>query len=188
MSQPFGLDSKRWVQRASAVPFGELAAVRATAGQWRNGLAGLTALLSANSLIASPTLADHLGSGTRLAVGAIAIAGLLVLLFGTWRTMDAAFGGPGADDYLTGERLRTWEQEQARGRCRRAGHRPPGLPARIAAQHRGRGHRLLLRSGVVHRTPAPDGLRGSACASTPVVNPRYGRCQCQCWLRSLSSA
>jgi hypothetical protein len=113
MSQPFGLDSKRWAQRAAAAPFGELAAVRATAEQWRNGLAGLTALLSAGSLIASPTLADHLGTGPHLAVAALAIAGLLTLLFGTWRAMDAAFGIPGADDYLTGERLRAWEHEQA---------------------------------------------------------------------------
>jgi hypothetical protein len=113
MSPPFGLDSKRWAQRAAAVPFGELAAVRATAGQWRNGLAGLTALLSASSLLASPTLADHLRPGPRLAVGVLAIAGLLTLLFGTWRAMDAAFGVPGADDYLTGERLRAWEHDQA---------------------------------------------------------------------------
>lgn len=113
MSQPFGLDSKRWAQRASAAPFGELAAVRGTAEQWRNGLAGLTALLSAGSLLASPALADHLNTGPRLAVAALAIAGLLTLLFGTWRAMDAAFGLPGTNDYLTGERLRAWEHEQA---------------------------------------------------------------------------
>lgn len=113
MSPPSGLDSKRWAQRASAVPFAELAAVRATAGQWRNGLAGLTALLSAGSLLASPTLADHLAPGPRLAVAALAIAGLLTLLFGTWRAMTAAFGLPGAGDYLTGERLRAWEHDQA---------------------------------------------------------------------------
>ena len=113
MSQPSGLGSKRWAQRATAAPFGELAAVRATAGQWRNGLAGLTALLSAGSLLASPTLADHLGGGARLVVGALTILGLLTLLFATWRAMDAAFGLPGAGDYLTGERLQAWEHEQA---------------------------------------------------------------------------
>ncbi len=110
---PPGIDDKRWAQRAAAVPFGELAAVRATAEQWRNGLAGLVALLSAASLIASPALAGRLTGRSRLAVGALALFGLLALLYGTWRAMDAAFGAPGADDYLTGERLREYEHDQA---------------------------------------------------------------------------
>ena len=117
MSQPPrllpGIDSKRWAQRAAAVPFGELAAVRATAEQWRNGLAGLVTLLSVGSLIASPALAGRLTGWSRLAVGILALGGLLTLLFGTWRAMDAAFGAPGEDNYLTGERLRAWEHDQA---------------------------------------------------------------------------
>jgi hypothetical protein len=117
MSQPPrllpGIDSKRWAQRAAAVPFGELAAIRATAEQWRNGLAGLVTLLSAGSLIASPALASRLTGWSRLAVGVLALCGLLTLLYGTWRAMDAAFGAPGEDNYLTGERLRTWEHDQA---------------------------------------------------------------------------
>jgi hypothetical protein len=117
MSQPPrllpGIDSKRWAQRAAAVPFGELAAVRSTAKQWRNGLAGLVTLLSAGSLIASPSLADRLTGWSRLAVGVLALCGLLTLLYGTWRAMDAAFGAPGEDNYLTGERLRKWEHDQA---------------------------------------------------------------------------
>lgn len=110
---PPTIDDKRWAQRAAAVPFGELAAVRATAEQWRNGLAGLVTLLSAASLIASPTLADHLTGWSRLAVGILALCGLLTLLYGTWRAMDAAFGAPGADDYLTGGRLQKYEHSQA---------------------------------------------------------------------------
>jgi hypothetical protein len=117
MSQPPrllpGIDSKRWAQRAAAAPFGELAAVRATAEQWRNGLAGLVTLLSAGSLIASPALASRLTGWSRLAVGVLALCGLLTLLYGTWRAMDAAFGAPGEDNYLTGERLRKWEHDQA---------------------------------------------------------------------------
>jgi len=113
MTPPLSLDRKRWAQRAKAVPFEELAAVRATAAQWRNGLAGLTALLSVGSLVASPTLASHLAGCPRLAVAALSVAGLLTLLFGTWRAMNAAFGLPGKDDYLTGEKLRAWEHQQA---------------------------------------------------------------------------
>lgn len=112
MTQPYGLANKRWAQRANAIQFGELAGVRATAGQWRNGLAGLTALLSAGTLLASPTLASHLDPGPQLAVGLLAVAGLLALLFGTWRAMDAAFGVPAKEQYITGEWLQTWEHEQ----------------------------------------------------------------------------
>lgn len=113
MSQPYGLANKRWAQRANAIQFGELAAVRATARQWRNGLAGLTALLSAGTLLASPTLASHLDPGPQLAVGLVAVAGLLTLLYGTWRAMDAAFGVPPKEQYITGEWLQNWEREQA---------------------------------------------------------------------------
>lgn len=110
---PPGIDDKRWAQRAASVPFGELAAVRATAEQWRNGLAALVTVLSAASLIASPGLADHLTGWSRLAVGILALCGLLALLYGTWRAMDAAFGVPAPDDYLTGERLQKYEHGQA---------------------------------------------------------------------------
>jgi hypothetical protein len=113
VTQPYGLANKRWAQRANAIQFGELAAVRATAGQWRNGLAGLTALLSAGTLLASPTLASHLDPGPQLAVGLLAVAGLLALLYGTWRAMDAAFGVPAKEQYITGEWLQNWEHEQA---------------------------------------------------------------------------
>jgi hypothetical protein len=113
VTQPYGLASKRWAQRASAIQFGELAAIRATASQWRNGLAGLTALLSAGTLLASPTLASHLDPGPQLAVGLLAVAGLLALLYGTWRAMDAAFGVPAKEQYITGEWLQNWEHEQA---------------------------------------------------------------------------
>ena len=113
MTQPYGLANKRWAQRANAIQFGELAAIRATAGQWRNGLAGLTALLSAGTLLASPTLASHLNPGPQLAVGLLAVSGLLALLYGTWRAMDAAFGVPAKEQYITGEWLQDWEHEQA---------------------------------------------------------------------------
>ena len=111
---PVTIDSKRWAQRASAVPFAELAAVRAVAEQWRNGLAALTTLLSAASLFASPSLASHLAGWPRLAVGILALLGLLALLYGTWSAMHAAFGTPGDEDYISGPRLQKWEHDQAR--------------------------------------------------------------------------
>lgn len=111
---PVTIDSKRWAQRASAVPFTELAAVRAVAEQWRNGLAALTTLLSAASLFASPSLASHLTGWPRLAVGILALLGLLALLYGTWSAMNAAFGMPGNEDYITGPRLQKWEHDQAK--------------------------------------------------------------------------
>lgn len=110
---PFGPDSKRWAQRARDTPFSELSSVRATAEQWRNGLAGLTALLSAAALITSPSLATTLTTGWRAFVGILALTGLLALTFGTWQAMRAAFGVPGSAIPMTGERLKAWEQQQA---------------------------------------------------------------------------
>lgn len=110
----FGPDNKRWAQRAQQVQFSELSSVRATAEQWRNGLAGLTALLSAAALISSPSLGTALSAWQRTLVGLLALAGLLTLIFGTWRAMLAAFGVPGAAMPLTGERLKKWEQDQSR--------------------------------------------------------------------------
>jgi hypothetical protein len=111
---PPTIEDKRWAQLASEAPFKELAAVRAVAERWRNGLAALTTLLSAAALFASPALASHLAGWPRLAVGALALAGLLAFLYGTWCAMDAAFGTPGQDDYLSGPRLQRWEHDQAK--------------------------------------------------------------------------
>jgi hypothetical protein len=107
------VDNKRWGQRAREVQFHELAAVRTTAEQWRTGLGGLTALLSAAALITAPDLGKALTGFARAAVGSLALAGLLVLVFATWRVMVAAFGVPGQAIALTGERLKEWEQDQA---------------------------------------------------------------------------
>jgi hypothetical protein len=107
------LSDKRWAQRAHQLQFHELDAVRATAERWRTGLAALTSLLAASSVIAAPGLADRLPGGWHVAVGIIALAGLLSLLYGTWEAMTAAFGRPGAAVTMTGERLHRWESAQA---------------------------------------------------------------------------
>jgi hypothetical protein len=109
----FGPDNKRWAQRAREVQFSELSSVRATAEQWRNGLAGLTALLSAAALITSPTLGAKISGGWRVIVGLLVLGGLVALIYGTWRAMLAAFGVPGTAIPMTGERLQAWEQQQA---------------------------------------------------------------------------
>jgi hypothetical protein len=109
----FGPDNKRWAQRARDVQFSELGSVRGTAEHWRNGLAGLTALLTAAALITSPSLGTTVRGGWRVLVGLLVLGGLLTLIYGTWRAMLAAFGVPGAAIPMTGERLKAWEQKQA---------------------------------------------------------------------------
>ncbi len=108
--EPPDPDARLWALRAVNAPFEELAATRANAEQWRNGLAGLTALLSVGSLIASPGLADHVLPRWRWLVGLLALAGLLSLLYGTWRAMNASFGVAGKEIVMTGENLRSWER------------------------------------------------------------------------------
>ncbi|MEV4352263.1 hypothetical protein AB0J83_48025 [Actinoplanes sp. NPDC049596] len=107
------IDDKRWAQRANALQYQELELVRRTAEQWRTGMAALTALLSVTSIIAAPGLADRVTGAWRTAIGLLVLAGLLALLFGTWQAMRAAFGHPDAATTMTGERLRTWESQQA---------------------------------------------------------------------------
>jgi hypothetical protein len=96
------------------VQYEELGAARRSAEQWRTGMASLTALLSAAALITAPDLGKTLGSPWRAFVGGLALAGLLALTYGTWQVMRAAFGMPSSAIPMTGERLRAWEQSQAR--------------------------------------------------------------------------
>lgn len=110
---PLDPEDRYWAVRASKARLEELPAARATAEQWRNGLAGLTALLSVGSLIASPGLADHVPSVWRWPVGLIALLGLLTLLYGTSRAMNAAFGVPGHQILMSSNSLRDWEHAQA---------------------------------------------------------------------------
>ena len=117
-ADPPSLTDKRWAQRANELQFTELAGVRATAEQWRNGLAALTGLLAITAVVISPGLADKLDPGWRLAVGVVAAVGLLALLFGTFEAMHAAFGVPGDGFLMTGERLRQWESQQTRDTTR----------------------------------------------------------------------
>ncbi|GAB3186830.1 hypothetical protein FHX75_111301 [Micromonospora palomenae] len=118
LQRRLSIDDKRWAQRANNLQFQELEHVRATAQQWRVGLGALTTLLSVSSVIAAPNLADQLTSGWRLLVGALAFAGLLVLLYGTSEAMRGAFGLPDSATAMTGERLRAWESAQARAGVR----------------------------------------------------------------------
>ena len=90
MNQPYGLANKRWAQRANAIQFGELAAIRATAGQWRNGLAGLTALVAEGQ----PIVAEALG---------VRLDGLPVKPAPTMRLVplpDGVLAAPGDSDSL----------------------------------------------------------------------------------------
>lgn len=112
---PAGIDAKRWAQRAQQLPFTQLADIRTTAQNWRTGLAGLTSLLSVTSIVVAPNLADKLDGGWRVGAGVLAITGLLVLLYGTWQAMAAAFGVPGDAQIMTGPTLWEWETQQALG-------------------------------------------------------------------------
>lgn len=110
---PVTIDSLRWAQRADNLQFTELDGVRAVAQNWRTGLAGLTSLLSVTSIVVAPGVGDRLSSAYRPIAGGLALAGLLVLLYGTWKAMQAAFGVPGQAVRVSGESLRQWESASA---------------------------------------------------------------------------
>lgn len=112
------LARKRWAQRAQQAEFEQLDAVRARAEQWRNGLAGLTALLTTVTIIQGPETIAKLSKGIRNDVVNELTSAFLLLLLGSFLAMLAAFGWPSKEMLLTGERLARWEREQTR-RARR---------------------------------------------------------------------
>lgn len=112
------LARKRWAQRALALEFEQLDVIRARAEQWRNGLAGLTALLATVTIIKGPDTTAKLSESTRTAVVNQLTWGFLLLLVGSLLAMLAAFGWPSGAMLLTGERLASWENAEAsRARC-----------------------------------------------------------------------
>ena len=81
------------------------------------------------------------------------MSGLLALLYGTWRAMDAAFGVPAKEQYITGEWLQDWEHDQADQAVKALTVARWAFLGRGAADDSRRGDRLRVRL-LQHRAPA----------------------------------
>lgn len=102
-----GAEELRWNRLARERQYVELVQVRGVAEKWRNGLTGLTGLLAVVLAVAAPQASDKLPFSYRLPIGVLLLAALVVLAFGSWWAMRAAFGLP-HDVRDNGVRLREW--------------------------------------------------------------------------------
>src|SRR5215211_5710257 len=89
------LADKKWAKLADELQFKRVENIHATAGNWRNGLIALTALLTTVTILKGPEEASDLSStGRTLAAVLLGIA-FLLLLAGSICAMAAAYGFPG---------------------------------------------------------------------------------------------
>jgi hypothetical protein len=108
------VSTKRWAQVAEDLEFEQLASARKLAEGWRTGLASLTALLVAVTIIKGPESITDLDEWTRyVVVGLLAVA-FVLLVVGSLAATRAASGQPGAEIFLDGDTLRTWTFNEAR--------------------------------------------------------------------------
>ncbi len=108
------LADKRWAKKAQALQFDQLERMRTTAERWRNGLTGLTGVLTAVAILkGKENVGDLSAGGRRLVIWLLAVA-LLLLLIGSFAAMRAAFGFPGTGIELSGEELQQWERNELR--------------------------------------------------------------------------
>ncbi|MEV0573245.1 hypothetical protein [Streptomyces sp. NPDC050392] len=109
----------RWQDLADELPFQQLDIVRRQAEGWRNGLTGLTGLLTAVLVLKGrETFTDLPGWAVVLASGLIA-GGFLLLLAGTLLAVRASHGRRTKDIVTNGADLEEWTEQETQD-CRRA--------------------------------------------------------------------
>ncbi|MFE0535540.1 hypothetical protein ACFW20_16105 [Streptomyces nigra] len=103
---------RRWARLAQELEFTQLPELRRQAEGWRNGLAGLTALLAVlvtlkgrDDLAQIPPAAQH-------AVGVLVGLAFLLLLVGSVFAVRAAHGSPGDRVLVAGQALRDWTRRE----------------------------------------------------------------------------
>ncbi|MFD0272937.1 hypothetical protein ACFVHB_03375 [Kitasatospora sp. NPDC127111] len=106
---------RKWAELARDLEFTRLPELRRQAEGWRNGLAGLTALLAVLGLLKGRDNLDDLPAWARSTATGLLVAAFLLLLTGSLLAVRAAHGVPGPEIVLGGQALRRWtEAEVAR--------------------------------------------------------------------------
>ncbi|MEV3856590.1 hypothetical protein AB0J38_19965 [Streptomyces sp. NPDC050095] len=99
------LTKKRFAQFGQQLQLDQLTAARRQAEGWRNGLAGLTGLVGAVFVIKGRESVAGLPPGWRWCTAALLVGAFALLLGGALSAVRAAHGRPGAQVWLTGDRL-----------------------------------------------------------------------------------
>ncbi|QTD97416.1 hypothetical protein [Streptomyces cyanogenus] len=103
---------RRWDQLARELRFTQLPELRRQAEGWRNGLAGLTALLTVLVVLKGRDDLTQLPDTARLAASAALGAAFLAFVAGSLLAMRAAHGHPGDRMLLAGQALRRWTEHE----------------------------------------------------------------------------
>ncbi|MGA4843067.1 hypothetical protein [Streptomyces sp. G45] len=104
---------RRWSQLARELEFTQLDELRGRAEGWRNGLAGLTALLAVLVVLKGRDDLGALPAGARRAAMVLVAASFVLLLTGSVLAVLAAHGRPRERILLAGQSLRRWSEREA---------------------------------------------------------------------------
>ncbi|MFF5440373.1 hypothetical protein [Streptomyces achromogenes] len=103
---------RRWAQLARELEFSQLTELRRQAEGWRNGLAGLTALLAVLVTLKGRDDLSRLPSAARHTATALLGGAFVLLVVGSVRAVRAAHGRPGGRVLLAGQALRRWTEAE----------------------------------------------------------------------------
>lgn len=112
---------RRWAELARDLEFNQLGLLRKQAEGWRNGLVGLTALITILAVLKGRDDLSKLPSPWQTVAMSLLGTAFLLLIVGSLLAVRASFGRPGERTYLAGQALRTWTLTEV-GRVRRALH------------------------------------------------------------------
>jgi hypothetical protein len=104
----------KWAEAARDLQFTSLGDIRTTAGNWRNALLALTGLFAAVTIVKGTDATSDLSHAGLVATAALAAATLLLLVVGSLAAGVAAYGLPGPAEFVSGERLKAWTENEAR--------------------------------------------------------------------------
>lgn len=108
-----GVD-RRWAELARELEFSQLDQLRKQAEGWRNGLVGLTALVTVLAVLKGRDDLTQLPAPWQTVATALLGAAFLLLLAGSLLAVRASFGRPGEQILLGGQALRKWTSDEIR--------------------------------------------------------------------------
>lgn len=110
---------RRWTELGRELEFGQLDVLRKQAEGWRNGLIGLTALITILAVLKGRDDLSKLPSPWQTVAFSLLGTAFLLLVVGSLLAVRASFGKPGEQTFLYGRSLRAWTMKEI-GRARRA--------------------------------------------------------------------
>ncbi|MBC3843041.1 hypothetical protein GXW82_31240 [Streptacidiphilus sp. 4-A2] len=105
---------RRWAELAHELEFNQLSELRRQAEGWRNGLTGLTALLTVLAVLKGRDDLAGLPGWARVLTTVLLALAFALLVVGSLVAVRASFGRPGEEILLGGQSLRRWTEQEVR--------------------------------------------------------------------------